>query len=114
MPRHRVRVEAFQIARVPVTNAQYALYVADQKVNPPQHWRGGRPPKGKEDHPVVYVSWHDAQAYCGWLSGKIGKHVRLPTEAEWEKAARGGIPPAKNGGGERGRASIRGATNGQS
>ncbi len=88
-PLHRVDVAEFQIARVPTTNAQYALFVADAKVEPPEHWRGGGPPKGKENHPVVYVSWRDAQAYCRWLSEKIGKAVRLPTEAEWEKTARG-------------------------
>ncbi len=89
-PLHRVTVAEFQIARVPTTNAQYALFVAEVKVEPPEHWRGGGPPKGKENHPVVNVSWRDAQAYCRWLGEKIGKVVCLPTEAEWEKASRGG------------------------
>ncbi len=88
-PAHRVHVAEFQIARAPATNVQYALYVTDAKVTPPEHWPGGQPPSGKENHPVVKVSWHDAQAYCQWLGAKIGKAVRLPTEAEWEKAARG-------------------------
>lgn len=88
-PAQRVFVPEFQIARVPVTNAQYALFVADQNVKPPSGWPGGQPPKGKENHPVVEVSWYDAQTYCQWLSKKLGRAVRLPTEAEWEKAARG-------------------------
>ena len=92
-PVHRVQVAEFQIARVPVTNAQYAHYVADAQIQPPEYWRGGQPPKGRDNHPVVNVSWHGALGYCQWLSQKIGQPVRLPTEAEWEKAARGDQEP---------------------
>ncbi len=88
-PNHRVFVPEFQIARVPITNAQYELFVADTKAEPPGHWRGGKNPQGKDNHPVVNVNWRDAQVYCRWLSEKIGRMVQLPTEAEWEKAARG-------------------------
>jgi formylglycine-generating enzyme required for sulfatase activity len=88
-PARRIELDEYQIARVPITNAQYALFVTEANVDPPGHWRGRQPPKGEEDHPVVNVSWHDAQAYGRWLTEKIGRAVRLPTEAEWEKAARG-------------------------
>ena len=86
---HKLSLPEYQIARVPVTNAQYALYVQDIKVQPPEHWRGGQVPPGRENHPVVSINWNDALAYCGWLSEKTGKNVTLPSEAEWEKAARG-------------------------
>jgi formylglycine-generating enzyme required for sulfatase activity len=73
-----------------VTNAQYALYVQDVKdTKAPEHWRGGNVPPGLENHPVVNVSWDDALAYCKWLGEKIQKPITLPSEAEWEKAARG-------------------------
>jgi formylglycine-generating enzyme required for sulfatase activity len=88
-PVHKVSLPEYQIARVPVTNAQYALYVQDAKVKPPEHWRGGEAPPGLEDHPVVNVSWDNALAYCKWLGRKIQRPVRLPSEAEREKAARG-------------------------
>jgi formylglycine-generating enzyme required for sulfatase activity len=76
---------------VPVTNAQYAIYVNDSGAKPPEHWRGGKVPPGLENHPVVNVTWHDALAYCQWLAQKINKPVSLPSEAEWEKAAKGPI-----------------------
>ncbi len=88
-PMHRVHVTEFQIARTTISNYQYQLYVVDAKVKPPDHWRDDQPLKGKENCPVRSVTWHDARNYCAWLSEKINREVRLPTEAEWEKAARG-------------------------
>jgi formylglycine-generating enzyme required for sulfatase activity len=86
---HRVNLDTFWMARVPITNAQYRFFVQAADYEPPKHWGEGRPPKGKESHPVVNVSWDDAVAYCSWLSEVTGRSVTLPSEAEWEKAARG-------------------------
>ena len=79
----------FRIGKYPVTNQQYAQFVAATGYQPPRHWRGKTPPRELNNHPVVNVTWYDARAYCAWLSKVRGEEVRLPTEAEWEKAARG-------------------------
>jgi formylglycine-generating enzyme required for sulfatase activity/energy-coupling factor transporter ATP-binding protein EcfA2 len=86
---HRVLLEDYKIARVPVTNAQYQLFVEAAQHASPEYWNGKRAPRGKELHPVVEVSWRDALAYCNWLSAATGKTITLASEAEWEKAARG-------------------------
>ncbi len=88
-PLHRVHLDTFHIARVPITNAQYKPFVKATGQEPPVHWEDGRVPPGKETHPVVNVSWYDAMAFCEWLSGVTGKPITLPSEAQWEKAARG-------------------------
>jgi len=73
----------FWIDKTPVTNTEYARFVAETGHGPPKHWEDKCPPKDIADHPVVYVRWQDARAYAEW-AGK-----RLPTEEEWEKAAGG-------------------------
>jgi formylglycine-generating enzyme required for sulfatase activity len=86
---HTLYLPDYSMAKTPVTNAQYAAFVQAANHRQPEHWAGGGPPRGKEDHPVVHVSWYDAMAYCRWLSRVTGKPYRLPSEAEWEKGARG-------------------------
>lgn len=88
-PQHKVTLDGYWIARTPVTNAQYAAFVAATGHRMPKHWMNDRPPEGKEPHPVVNVSWEDAVQFCRWASRLGHGEVRLPTEAEWEKAARG-------------------------
>lgn len=80
---HIVDLPTYYIARYPVTNAQYKQFVDAKGYRLPSHWEKGQIPPGKENHPVAIVSWQDARAFCAWA------WVRLPSEAEWEKAARG-------------------------
>ena len=82
-PEHKVTLPDFYIDEFEVTNLQYKKFNDATHGRSPRHWRNRTFPAGKADHPVVYVTWDNANAYCEW-AGK-----RLPTDAEWEKAARG-------------------------
>jgi formylglycine-generating enzyme required for sulfatase activity len=111
-PQHTLALPPFALARTPVSNALYAAFVAASGARAPSVWRGPQPPVALRDHPAVDVSWEEATAFCAWLTKQI-EHValriekapeastsnfsifnfqfsiRLPTEAEWEHAARG-------------------------
>ena len=82
-PQHTVYLDSYYIDVYEVTNAQYKKFIDATKRRSPSHFRNRTYPAGKADHPVTEVTWYDAEAYCGW-AGK-----RLPTDQEWEKAARG-------------------------
>jgi formylglycine-generating enzyme required for sulfatase activity len=95
-PVHRVWVDGFELAPYPVTQAEYAAFLSATAHTPPRDWAG---PGGGPDLPVIGVSWIDAAAYCRFCS-RTAPGVRLPTEAEWERAARGGVERTRYPGGD--------------
>jgi sulfatase modifying factor 1 len=117
-PARRVTLDGFWIGATPVTNLEYGQFVGAtghavpdihylpavvetgraqefRRMCGPYCWRGGQPPELRTAHPVVLVTLDDASTYCRWLAAQTGRLVRLPTEAEWEKAARGGREGAR-------------------
>ena len=91
-PAHTVTLEPFRAAQRPVSNVQYEAFVQQIGASPPPFW--SQPGFRIADAPVVGISWLDAVAYCDWLSEQVGTRFRLPTEAEREYAARGGLTDA--------------------
>jgi len=85
----RCTLDAFWIAKTPVTNAQYARFIRETGYEPPQYWKEPSLLKAKGEHPVAEINWYDAEMYCRWLSHRLGLQIDLPTQEEWEKAARG-------------------------
>ena len=81
-PQHKVTLDEYLIGKYDVTNEQFAVFAMATK-------RDWMMPAGKENYPVVSISWIDAVAFCKWASQVTGRNVQLPTEAQWEKAARG-------------------------
>ena len=89
-PEHSVTVQKFFMDRTEVTNAEYAQFVHETNYEPPADWAKGKPLLGQELWPVANVSAADAQAFAAWRSKRDGVTYRLPTEEEWEFAARNG------------------------
>lgn len=104
-PAHRVWLSAFRLALLPVTNREYASFLDATGHEPARFWLDAR--FNAPEQPVVGVSWFDAVDYCAWLSQVTGRRWRLPTEAEREKAARGGLATAYPWGDDPGQAGGR-------
>jgi formylglycine-generating enzyme required for sulfatase activity len=84
-------IKEFYIGQYPVTNSEYKSFIDSTGSKAPNYWKGGTYPNGKSNHPVIFVSYNDALAYCKWLEKKYPNYsFRLPTVSEWEYAASGG------------------------
>lgn len=93
--------KSFKIGKFEITQKQFEAFIKDTGYDGSDHpttkgiepflmgWKDGKPPKGKDRHPVCYVNWHHAKAYCAWLAKKSGLNVHLPTDAQWTLAAAG-------------------------
>jgi len=88
-PVHRVWIDSFLMAATQVTNNDYAGFLSATSTTPPPFWKDSNFNHPRQ--PVAGVSWHEANSYCEWLSEQTGRHFRLPTEAGWERASRGGL-----------------------
>jgi formylglycine-generating enzyme required for sulfatase activity len=89
LKREKRHLAPYFIDEYPVTNEQYLVFCENTRYQPPPHWEKGKFPSGKARHPVVNINWHDANEYIKWRASRDGKPYSLPSEEEWEKAARG-------------------------
>jgi formylglycine-generating enzyme required for sulfatase activity len=88
-PQHKIFLDAYRIGKYPVTNKEYEKFLIATGWERPECW--DIQDFNRPNRPVIRVRWYDAVAYCEWLAKISGKNYRLPTEAEWEKVARGGL-----------------------